>query len=572
MKKALTPKKILIAILALALFLRLWKIDTVPVSLFGDELDLGYQAYSILKTGKDYSGNSWPIHFHSLAEWRTPLYLYTAVPTVAIFGISPYGVRLPAVIFGVAGILALYLLVKELFKNEKIALFSALVLTLSPWHFQYSRAGFEVTQLLFFLIMGLLFFFKGLKNGRWMWLAASFLALTPWVYSTAKMFTPLLMLFLFLVWRKEILSLPRKYLTYAVIAGLIVGVPIGYSTVFGGGTSRFNYLSIFTDPTIEPEVGFARQRDLQMRGTQGVGIAPYLTDRLFHNKFTVVGVVVTKNYFQALGTDFLFNTGDPNLRHSISEIGQFYKLEAIPLLAGLVLFFVKYKDKRLKGLMVFWILGGILPSALTRDGGTHSTRLILILPPLVILTSYGLIEGIKLLKRNYQRLAITGYGLVWVVSIMFFLHGYFIHSPWDTQRWWHYGFKEIISSMKEVQGNYDKVVISTYGEPPYVFFAALYPYPPDKWHQGYPFKKVNLPGFGEVSYIDKYYFASPKTGGEGVYGFGKVLDKKTLYIATAVEVKVDLIHEPDRTPGDIKLLKAISYPSGEPAFYLFTGK
>lgn len=566
------PRKILIAILTLALFLRLWKIDTVPVSLFGDEADLGYQAYSILKTGKDYSGNPWPIHFQSLAEWRTPLYLYSAVPTVAIFGISPYGVRLPAVIFGVAGVWALYLLVKQLFKSEGIALVSALVLAVSPWHFQYSRAGFEVTELLFFLLAGLLFFFKGLKNGKTMWLSAFCLALTPWVYSTAKLFMPLLMLFLFLVWRKEILSLPKKYLIYTVIAGLIVGAPIAYSTVFGGGTTRFSYISVFTDPTIESEVGFARQRDLQMRGTQGIGIAPLLVDRLFHNKFSVIGGVVTKNYFEALGTDFLFNTGDPNLRHSISQIGEFYMLEVIPLFVGLILFFTKYKDKRLKALIGFWVLGGVFPSALTRDGGTHSTRLILILPPLVILISYGLVEGVKLLKKNYRRFLVVGYGLAWIVSMAFFLHGYFVHSPWDTQRWWHYGFKEIIQSMKDVQGNYDKVVISTYGEPPYVFFAALYPYPPDKWLQGYPFKAVDLPGFGEVSHIDKYYFGSPKIGGEGVYGFGKVLDKKTLYIATAVEVKVDLIHEPERTPGDIKLLKAIPYPSGEPAFYLFTGK
>src|SRR3989304_1104095 len=122
MKKAFTSKKILVAILALALFLRLWKIDTVPVSLVGDELDVGYQAYSILKTGKDYSGNSWPIHFQSLAEWRTPLYLYSSVPTVALFGITPLGVRLPALIFGVLGVMLLYLLVKEIFKEEKVAL------------------------------------------------------------------------------------------------------------------------------------------------------------------------------------------------------------------------------------------------------------------------------------------------------------------------------------------------------------------------------------------------------------------------------------------------------------------
>src|SRR4030043_1754667 len=98
---------VLLAVVVLASFLRLWKLDRVPVSLFGDELEVGYQAYSILKTGRDYSGNFMPIHFQSLAEWRTPLYLYSAVPAVAVFGITPWGVRLPAAIFGILGVLAI---------------------------------------------------------------------------------------------------------------------------------------------------------------------------------------------------------------------------------------------------------------------------------------------------------------------------------------------------------------------------------------------------------------------------------------------------------------------------------
>ena len=105
---------ILLLILFLGSFLRLWRLDRVPVSLFSDELDVGYQAYSILKTGKDYFGNSWPIHFQSYADYRTPLYIYSSVPTVAAFGITPWGVRLPAVLFGALGVLALYLLVLEI--------------------------------------------------------------------------------------------------------------------------------------------------------------------------------------------------------------------------------------------------------------------------------------------------------------------------------------------------------------------------------------------------------------------------------------------------------------------------
>ncbi len=562
---------ILFLILAVAVFLRLWRIEQVPVSLFGDELDVGYQAYSILKTGKDYSGNPWPLHFHSLAEWRTPLYLYSTVPTVALFGISPLGVRLAAVIFGILGIWALYLLVKEITKDECFALISAAVLTFSPWHIQYSRAAFEVTQLLFFLLIGLYLFFKSLKNGKWLWLSALCFGLTPWVYSTAKLFTPFLLLFLFLIWRKEIFKLSQKHLLTSFLALLIVGLPIVYSTLFSGGAARFGYISVLTDPTTESEVGFSRLIDARMRGELGEGLQPTIIDRLFHNKFTFWGSNILSNYFESFSTDFLFNKGDLNLRHSIEGIGQFYKIEVIPLILGLILFFSRFRNKKIKSLIAFWLLVGVVPAAITREGGKHATRLILILPPLIFLIAYGLLESLRRLPKNFKFLFMGIYLSFFVLSFIFYQHNFWVHNPWYSERWWHAGFQESIQSIKALEKNYDKVIISTTNEPPWVFFAAWYQYPPDKWQKEFPLNnKVYLKGFGEVSHIDKFYFGSP--GGDGFYSWGQVLDEQTLYLATEKEIKVNLIMEPERVPEDLEIVKAISFPSGEPAFYLFKGK
>ncbi len=563
-------KLILVGIIVLASLLRLWGLDKVPVSLFGDELDVGYHAYSILKTGKDYSGNFLPIHFHSLAEWRTPLYLYSAVPTVAIFGITPLGVRLPAAIFGILGIFVFYLLISELTNNKSLALISAGVLALSPWHIQYSRAGFEVTELLFFLLAGLYFFFKSTKNnGKLMWVSAVCFALTPWVYSTAKLFTPLLLIFLFVVYRKEIFSLSKKYLIYAVIALAVVGSPIAVSTFLGGGAQRFGYISVFTDPTTESEVGSARQNDARTRGETGTGLKPTLIDRIIHNKFTFWGEAVVKNYFQAFSTDFLFIKGDLNLRHSIG-IGEFYKVESLALILGLILFFSRYKDAKTKWLIIFWILAGVIPAAITREGGRHATRLILILPPLVFLISYGVLETYNLLKGRSGKLFAVGYLMAYLISFGLYQHQYWAHYPWESERWWHTGFRDGIASIKAIDKDYDKIVISTASEPPWIFFAAWYEYSPDKWQKEFPIgNDVDLAGFGRVSHIDKFYFGIPKGG---LYDWGQVLDKKTLYLASEKEVKINLIMEPERTPGNLKLIKAIAYPSGEPAFYLFTKK
>ena len=565
-------KLVLIVIILIASFLRLWKLSSNPPSLFGDELDLGYQAYSILKTGRDYYGNFMPIHFHSLAEWRTPLYIYSAVPTVAIFGISPLGVRLPAAIFGILGVWVMYFLVKELTINHRsLAIIASFLLAISPWHIQYSRAGFEVTLMLLLLLLGLYFFFKSFHNSKFIIHSSICFALTPWVYSTAKLFTPLLLLFLLLVWWKEIVKIPKKYLIFAIVALVIVGGPIVCSTLFGGGAQRFDYIGIFTDPTMESEVGTARLNDARARGEMGAGLNPTLIDRVIHNKFTFVGNNLLRNYLQPFSFDFLFNNGDPNPRHSIHEMGELYKVEAIALILGLILFFSsKNQDRKVKALIAFWVLGGIIPASLTRDGGNHATRLILILPPLIFLISFGWVETYRLISKRYKYIFLGLVSFLYVLCIFFYLHNYWVHNPTYSERWWHYGFKEGITYIKENQKDYDKVVISMAGEPSWIFFAGFYEYDPSSWQKNFPIgNDVEVFGIGKVSHIDKFYFGSPSGG---LYDWGRAVDSKTLYLATAKEVNVNLIQEPERTPGNLTLLKAIPYPSGEPVFYLFTGK
>lgn len=351
---------ILLAIFALASFLRLWNLGINPVSLSSDEVEVGYQSYSILKTGRDYYGNFMPLQFHSIAEWSTPLYIYSSVPTVALWGISSLGVRLPAAIFGILSIFAMYLLVKQISKDEKLAQFSSFVLTISPWHIQYSRVGFPATELLFFLILGLYFFYRALSDkGKLLWVSAAFLTLTPLIYSTAKLFTPILIVFLVFVWRREISSLNKKYLLYVAAPLFIIGSLVVYTTLFGGGVQRFNYLSVFADPTASTEIRVEREVDAKMRGETGLGLKPTVFDRLVHNKLVFWGGNITKNYFKAFSSEFLFIKGDLNMRQSVG-MGEFYRIDALMLLLGTFFFFTSRFDKRFKFLIAFWILVGII--------------------------------------------------------------------------------------------------------------------------------------------------------------------------------------------------------------------
>jgi hypothetical protein len=234
------------------------------------------------------------------------------------------------------------------------------------------------------------------------------------------------------------------------------------------------------------------------------------------------------------------------------------------------MFFQKSVDRRLKCLVAFWILVGALPAAITRDGGNHATRLILILPPLILLIAYGLVSIPKKLHSLLPSYSLHAAYLGWLIlGFVFYQHNFWMHNPWHSERWWHAGWSEAIQSVKALENDYEVVGITSSDEPPWIFFAAHYEYDPADWQANFPIgNDIETKEFGKVSHIGKFRFGSPSGG---LYDWGKVLSNKTLYLASAKEVNVNLIREPERTPHDLKLIKSIAYPSGEPAFYLFTG-
>ncbi|MBN1168600.1 hypothetical protein JXA63_01800 [Candidatus Woesebacteria bacterium] len=573
-------KIILILILLLASFLRLWKLDQVPVSLFSDELDVGYQAYSIIKTGRDYSGNFLPLHFASLAEFRTPLYIYASVPTVAVFGITPYGVRLPAAIFGILGVYGIYLLVNELFKgldekvkifhtqftsHQTLALLSAFFLAISPWHIQYSRASFEVTMMITFLIFGLYFFLKYTKTGKALWLSALLLGLTPWVYSTAKLFIPFFVLVLITIWRKSFAGLKKLELIKTIIVILFLAIPMVFVTLKGQAGNRFSYISVFTDPTLETDADYERLVDSKMRQVYGGGPLSKVASGLIHNKYSIIFSEISGNLLSSFSTDFLFTRGDINLRHSIEGMGQFYRVEFLMLIFGAIVFFSDSQNKNNKYLMLSWLVIAVLPAALTRGGGTHATRSILMLPPLIFLISYGVYFVINDIKKPLNLVLVSGYFVMLIINFILYQHSYWYHNPWHSERSWHAGYKQLVLSVKEIEADYDKIIITNAVEPPWIYFVSYYPFHPEKKPRD--LEKEEVFGFGELEKLDKYYFG--QVGKIGVKNLAKVLDDKTLYVAAEREVGENLIMDPDKVYKGLTLVKSIAYPSGEPAFYFF---
>src|SRR6185369_6445644 len=107
-------KWLLGGILLLAFFLRVPFLDLYPIGFTPDEASFGYDAYSILHTGKDQWGHTLPLVLESFGDFKAPLYTYIDIPFVAVLGLTKTAVRLPNALLGVVAVWVVYLLVNEL--------------------------------------------------------------------------------------------------------------------------------------------------------------------------------------------------------------------------------------------------------------------------------------------------------------------------------------------------------------------------------------------------------------------------------------------------------------------------
>src|SRR3989338_1227399 len=181
----------LVMITLIAGWFRIWRLSEHTVSLSLDEVIVGYDAYSILHTGKDHHGHFLPLVFESIGDYKSPVLIYSIIPAIMILGLTEFGVRITVAVIGTLTIVTVYYLVKELLSGNKlkasqtelIALITAFSLAISPWHIVVSRFSHDVVLAVFFLIIAITLLLWSLRTkSKTIWLAFLFFVLSAYSY------------------------------------------------------------------------------------------------------------------------------------------------------------------------------------------------------------------------------------------------------------------------------------------------------------------------------------------------------------------------------------------------------
>ena len=478
-------------IFILAFAVRIWNVWGQP-TFISDEASIGYNAYSILKTGKDEWGKFLPLTFKSFGEYKLPVYIYTVVPSIAIFGLNEFSVRFPSVLFGSLTVLVTFFLVKELFASDNVGLISALLLAISPWHIQASRMALEANLGLFITILAALLLFKAKKNSKFYWPSFFFFVLSFYTYNSCRIFAPVFLLIYFLIQRKDIRI---KNIIKPMILGLVLILPIICSG-FVGSRQRLYKVGIFSDPGIVNQINQGRGECFKNY--------PKAFCVLRYNRPLTYAQVFIKNYLSHFSFGFLFLRGSGFSQYNVPNQGVLYFWELPFLIWGLI-YWLKSKKEFL--ILLSWLL--IAPLANSLTGTAHPVRAILMLPVFQILSATGIFSSfVFFLERKYFKfLYLVLLSLIISVSFAGFVIKYFIYYPIPAEWNWQMGYLELYQKLEVQEAKYEKIYISKFYGEPHIFYLFYRKFDPLKYQSGEEVERYDREDqWSNVDRIGKYFF------------------------------------------------------------------
>ena len=458
----------LLVIFSLFLGSRLLKLSENPPSVYWDEASVGYNAYAIGIDGKDEWGSFLPVHFRAFGEFKLPVYIYSVVPFVKIFGLNAFSVRFPSVLYSLGIVLLTYLLARKVTRNEAASIFSAFYVVVTPWLFIFSRTGYEATAGLMLFLLGIYLYLKALENPKWFLVATLSFIGSIYSYNSFRILScfTLLPFTVYLIWKyRERLKKIILVLTFSLVLFILSWVPI---------IRLYKY-----------DMGGQRLLSVGLSGTTTQKIKGFATNYAYH-----------------YSPEFLFVNGDTNLRSQMPGFGQLYWVSLPFIIFGLLKIF---KEKSFLHLSVFFLLLiSPIPAALTKES-PHALRSIASLPFYAITVGIGL-EYLTLKIRKYSSVVLVLTSLLFLFCFESYLIKYFTEYPVISSKDWQFTYKQVFEEYKSSPVKNQKVIVSDeYGQP-YIFALFYLKFIPDDFRQTVKYNPPDKWGFSLVSSFANFEF------------------------------------------------------------------
>ncbi len=442
---------ILIAVIVLAAILRFWDLTGNPPGLNWDEVSHSYNAYSLLKTGRDQWGQAFPFpNFRAYGDYPTVLNLYMTVPAVAILGPTDFAARFPHALLGVLSCLLIFTAAYYWSKHKCLSLFAAFLYAVSPWTLFPSRAVFQSNWSVFLLTLGLALYFSRHKlHSLWIFM------LSLLAYHNTRIFIPMILPFVVYPLRKNLQQLTAGILVFLLSVILLLSPEV---------RARNSWVGIVDSGAI---AYLEQSRNLSK-------LTPELS-RLIYNRPVYFVSKLAKNYFGYFSPQFLFFKGGTQYQFSVPGFGLINPVLAPFFYLGVIVFI-----KRRQYLLLAWLVLSPLPAAITRDpyAVIRSTTM---LPVIVLAVSAGLLYVSGFLKRRWHTLFWSTFLVLF--SLSGYYYSYFKDYPRDFSRDWQYGYKQLVEYIKPKFSEYDRIVITKYYAEPHEYVLWYWPWDPAAYLQ-----------------------------------------------------------------------------------------
>ncbi len=550
MKQLFSTKVLLVAIVIIAAVLRFYQIGSNPPSMSWDEVAWGYNAYSLGIDARDEFGKLLPHDYiESFGDFKPVMYAYLDVLPVKAFGLTVFATRFPSAFLGTLTVLLTYFLTIRIFQGFKkkedvelnsIGLLAAFFLAISPWHIMLSRGAWEANVATFFLVTGIWLYLKAVQENMWyLSLSAIGFIASLYAFNTSRVFTPLILVALSLLFWKQLWQ-HKKQAVIAGIIGILFLLPTLPHLLSPQAKLRFQEVNIFSDSTV---VKMANQ---EVANDNNVSWS-----KIIHNRRFLYSLDFLQHYFDNLNFRFLFIQGDGNPKFSIQDVGQMYLWDLPFFIAGILYLFRKKEGNWY--VIPLWILLGIIPAATARET-PHALRIETTLPTFQIITAYGVFVFLKStwfekLRKYFKQIPIFVLGLLLLGNVVYFVHDYYIHYPLKYSGTWLYGYEQSIAYVEKVQSQYKEIDMTQELGRPYIYYLFYMKTDPKVFR-----KEANISrdvfGFVTVHNFGKYHFENIRP---------KELQARILYIDV-----------PSQIPGGSHIIKIFSALNGDHVLVAYT--